>query len=233
MIALFLELMFVVREGGSGTEMVKEISERQRDILNFIREFLNERGYPPTIRDIVEGCHISSTSVVDYNLRILEREGYLRCDRKISRGIELLGEQINKAFIKIPVLGQIAAGIPISVPDSGSWSSLGTAEMLSLPQELTGGRENIYILRVKGNSMIDALIGDGDLVVMQETKTADEGDMVAVWLKNKEEVTLKKFYHEGDRIRLQPANIQMSPIFVNPADVQIQGKVICVIRRVV
>ncbi len=213
--------------------MIKELSDKQKDILAFIRNFLTERGYPPTIRDIAEGCRISSTSVVDYNLRILEREGYLHCDKKISRGIELSHGQSNDLWSRVPILGQIAAGIPISVPDSDSWTSVRTEDTMQLPRELTGGRENIYILRIKGNSMIDALIGDGDLVVMQETETADEGDMVAVWLKNREEVTLKKFYREGDHIRLQPANNQMSPLYVDPADVQIQGRVICVIRCVV
>jgi len=213
--------------------MTKGISGKQKDILKFIRDFLTERGYPPTIRDIAEGCCISSTSVVDYNLRILEREGYLHCDKKISRGIGLREEQSNKLWSRVPILGQIAAGAPICVPDSGSWNNVNVADTLQLPQELTGGRGNIYILQVKGSSMIDALIGDGDMVVMQETETAEDGEMVAVWLKNKEEVTLKKFYHERDCIRLQPANEQMSPIFVSPAEVQIQGKVICVIRRVV
>ena len=213
--------------------MAKEVSDRQKSILNFIRDFFTERGYPPTIRDIAEGCGISSTSVVDYNLRILEHRGYLHCDRKVSRGIGLLCEQISKSWYRVPILGQIAAGAPIPVPDSGSWSGTSAAETLPLPQELTGGHQNLYILRIKGNSMIDALIGDGDLVVMQKTETAEDGDTVAVWLKDRQEVTLKKFYHEGNYIRLQPANSQMTPLYVAPADVQIQGKVVCVIRRMV
>lgn len=213
--------------------MRKEISDKQKRMLSFIREFLSGRGYPPTIRDIAEGCHISSTSVVNYNLRVLEREGYLHCDKGVSRGIELSEHNRGGTWSSVPVMGQIAAGLPISVPDSGSWNSVRIAEAIQLPQELTGGRENIYVLRVKGNSMIDALIGDGDMVVMQEANTAEDGEMVAVWFKNKEEVTLKKIYYEGKYVRLQPANEQMSPIYVAPGDIQVQGKVICVIRCMV
>lgn len=208
------------------------ISDRQRRILNFIRGFISQRGYPPTIRDIAEGCHISSTSVVDYNLSILEREGYIRCDQRVSRGIGLLDKGARGA-VAVPVIGQIAAGEPIPIPGSDSWSAVTSTETLQIPQELTGGRENVYVLRVKGNSLIDALIGDGDLVVMQQARTADDGEMVAVWLKDRGEVTLKKFYRDGDCIRLQPANSQMRPIYINPEDVEVQGKVICVIRRVV
>ena len=209
------------------------ISDRQKGILNFIRAFLSRRGYPPTIRDIAEGCHISSTSVVDYNLGILEREGYVRCDRRVSRGIGLLDKDAGGVWTTVPVIGQIAAGEPIPVFSAASWSSVLSTETIQLPQELTGGRENVYILRVKGNSMIDALIGDGDLIVMQQARTAEDGDMVAVWLKDRGEVTLKRFYREEGRIRLQPANGQMRPIYVDSRDVEVQGKVICVIRRMV
>ncbi|MCD6358545.1 MAG: repressor LexA [Dehalococcoidia bacterium] len=206
------------------------ISDRQKGILSFIRSFLSDRGYPPTIRDIAAGCHISSTSVVDYNLNVLEKKGYLRCERGISRGIGLLGENVCE-MVTVPVIGQIAAGKPIPVPDDNSWSGSLSADTMQLPRELTGDRENIYILKVKGNSMVDALIGDGDFVLMQQAQTADDGDMVAVWLKDRGEVTLKKFYREGKRIRLQPSNGQMSPICVDAKGVEIQGRVVCVIRK--
>ena len=208
---------------------MKELSTKQSRILNFLRQFLDDKGYPPTIRDIVKGCKISSTSVVEYNLRILEREGYLRRDREVSRGIELSGR--SRAIVRVPVIGYIAAGEPIPVPSADTWSDPGAAESLELTQELTRGKEDVYALKVKGTSMVDALINDGDLVLMQHVKTAENGEMVAVWLKREKEATLKKFYLEPGRIRLQPANEEMEPIYADPEDVEIQGKVIGIIRK--
>jgi len=205
---------------------VKELSAKQSRIINFLREFLDDKGYPPTIRDIQNGCNISSTSVVEYNLRILEREGYIRRDREVSRGIELGARRI----VRVPVIGVIAAGQPIPVPTSDTWS-MEEAESLDLTEELTRGKEGVYALRVKGTSMIDALIGDGDLVLMQQTTTAENGEMVAVWLKREKEATLKRFYLEPGRVRLQPANEQMEPFYTDPENVEIQGRVIGVIRK--
>ena len=205
---------------------MKELSAKQSRIINFLREFLDDKGYPPTIRDIQNGCNISSTSVVEYNLRILEREGYIRRDREVSRGIELGARRI----VRVPVIGVIAAGQPIPVPTSDTWS-MEEAESLDLTEELTRGKEGVYALRVKGTSMIDALIGDGDLVLMQQTTTAENGEMVAVWLKREKEATLKRFYLEPGRVRLQPANEQMEPFYTDPANVEIQGRVIGVIRK--
>ena len=205
---------------------MKELSAKQSRIINFLREFLDDKGYPPTIRDIQNGCNISSTSVVEYNLRILEREGYIRRDREVSRGIELGARRI----VRVPVIGVIAAGQPIPVPTSDTWS-MEEAESLDLTEELTRGKEGVYALRVKGTSMIDALIGDGDLVLMQQTTTAENGEMVAVWLKREKEATLKRFYLEPGRVRLQPANEQMEPFYTDPENVEIQGRVIGVIRK--
>ena len=206
---------------------MKQLSTKQSRILRFLHQFLDDRGYPPTIRDIVKGCKISSTSVVEYNLRILEREGYIRRDREVSRGIELGGRRI----VRVPVIGHIAAGEPIPVPTSDTWSSE-VADYLELTEELTRGKEGIYALEVKGTSMIDALIGDGDLVLMQQVTTAENGEMVAVWLKGEREATLKRFYLERGRVRLQPANEVMAPIYADPENVAIQGMVIGVIRKV-
>ena len=208
---------------------MKELSTKQSRILDFLRQFLEDKGYPPSIRDIVKGCKISSTSVVEYNLRILEREGYLRRDREVSRGIELSTR--NRAIVRVPIIGYIAAGEPIPVPSADTWSALGIAESLELTQELTRGKEGVYALKVKGTSMVDALINDGDLVLMQHVETAENGEMVAVWLKREKEATLKKFYLEPGRIRLQPANEEMKPIYADPEDVEIQGKVIGIIRK--
>jgi len=209
---------------------VTKLSAKQSRILNFLRQFLEEKGYPPSIRDIVKGCKVSSTSVVEYNLRVLEKEGYIRRDPEVSRGIELSPR--NRAIVRVPVIGYIAAGEPIPVPSADTWSALGAAESLELTQELTRGKEGVYALKVKGTSMVDALINDGDLVLMQHVETAEDGDMVAVWLKREKEATLKRFYLERGRVRLQPANEEMKPIYADPEDVEIQGKVIGVIRKV-
>ena len=209
---------------------MKPMSPRQRRILEFIDTFTEGKGYSTSIRDIVNGCGISSTSVVDYNLRILERQHHLRRDPEVSRGIVRLGK-VAPGKVMVPVLGQIAAGQPIPVPQADTWSTVQSAEQLELPQDLTKGRADVFALRVKGTSMIDALINDGDVVLMQAANTADNGEMVAVWLKQEQEVTLKKFYHEGKRIRLQPANSQMQPIYTAPDNVEIQGKVVGVMRQ--
>ena len=206
---------------------MKELSAKPTRILDFLGRFLDDRGYPPTIRDIVRGCNISSTSVVEYNLRILEREGHIRRDREVSRGIGLGA----KRLLRVPIIGTIAAGEPIPVPSPETWSVEGSAESLELPEQFTKYKEGIYALKVKGTSMIDALIVEGDLVLMQQAATAENGEMVAVWLKREEEATLKKFYLEDGKVRLQPANENMAPIYADPKNVAIQGKVVGVIRK--
>ena len=201
----------------------KMLSAKQQAILRFIRKFIDDKDYPPSIRDIQEDCRISSTSVVDYNLKALERLGYIHRDREVSRAIELVGRARTRT---IPVIGQIAAGQPIPVPSADTWSPEEFEESIQVTDEMTGGRENVFALRVKGTSMIDALVNDGDLLLMERTASADDGDMVAVWLKDRQETTLKKIYFEGDHVRLQPANVTMEAISVDPAQVEIQGKVL-------
>jgi repressor LexA len=208
------------------------LSVKQQKILNFIRGFLEEKTYPPTIRDIVKGCGISSTSVADYNLAILERNGYIRRHREVSRGIELTdGSFQRSARASVPIIGQIAAGVPIPVPASDSWNNVATSETFEVPSELIGGKEEVYALKVKGHSMIDALINDGDIVLMQTASTVENGQMAAVWLKNEKTATLKKVYVNPDSVRLQPANSQMKAIYTTPDNIEIQGKVIGVIRQ--
>jgi len=209
---------------------MKALSSKQKRILSFLRKFREDKDYPPTVRDILKGCSISSTSVVDYNLKILERGGFIRRDREVSRGIELLDKE-RRRLVPVPVIGHIAAGEPIPVPASDTWEMepLDTVEVSS---EIVRGKDNVYALTVKGTSMIDALINDGDIVLMQQAATADDGEMVAAWLKAEEETTLKKLYREPDRIRLQPANTTMEPIYADPGNVEIQGRVIGVIRRI-
>ena len=208
----------------------KAISSKQRRIVNFIREYFQDRGYPPSIRDIASGCQISSTSVVAYNLDRLEEAGYIRRRSDISRGIEFLDrQQGDRKLVYIPIVGTIAAGEPIPVPASDVGSIIST-EGLEISEGLTKGRKNVYALRVKGDSMVDALIKDGDIVLMDYVTTAEEGEMVAVWLKKEQEVTLKKIFTQPNRIRLEPANSQMKPIYTNPDNVEIQGSVVAVIR---
>jgi repressor LexA len=202
------------------------VSEKRQRILKFIRDFFEDRGYAPTIRDILKGCKISSTAVVQHHLNILEREGHIHRDPEVFRSIRLLD---RKNTVRVPLLGYIAAGEPIPVPDSETWKSE-AVETLELTEELTQGKE-VYALRVKGLSMIDALIDDGDVVLMEPANTADDGDMVAVWLKDKQEVTLKRLFREQQMIRLQPSNSQMGPLYVNPENMEVQGKVIGVIRK--
>lgn len=211
--------------------MAKDLSPKQQSILRFIRRFIDEHDYPPSIRQIQDGCHISSTSVVDYNLRKLEGDGYIRRDREVSRAIELLqrGGRRPRA-LAVPIIGQIAAGQPIPVPTADTWSNIDYSESIEVTRDMVGNRRNVYGLRVKGTSMIDALVNDGDIVLMEAATTADNGDMVAVWLKRQQEATLKRFYHEGGRIRLQPANETMAPIYTDPANVEVQGKVLGSIR---
>lgn len=203
------------------------LSTRQEAILRFITRFLEENGYPPSIRDIGNAVGISSTSVVDYNLKVLEREGYVARDREVSRGLRLVGQGRDREhLISVPLLGRIAAGDPIPVPGDAV-----PQEHLELVRGILRHEEDIYALVVQGESMIDALINDGDIVIMKHQKVAENGDMVAVWLRDKEETTLKKIYHEGEMVRLQPANPTMEPIYASPANVEIQGKVVMVIRQ--
>jgi repressor LexA len=209
---------------------IKSLSPKQERIINFVTEFLNDKGYPPTIRDIAAGCGISSTSVVAYNLNKLEQAGYIRRHSDISRGIKFLSpQQKGGKLVYIPIVGVIAAGEPIPVPDTGDIvPSVG----LEVSEELVRGKQDVYALRVKGDSMLDALIGDGDIVLMDYVGSAENGDMVAAWLKEEQEVTLKRFFAEPNRIRLEPANSQMKPIYTTPDNIEIQGRVVAVIRRI-
>ena len=210
---------------------MKKLSPRQERVLRFIGEFIEERGLPPTVRDIQYACDISSTSVVDYNLNILQREGHIRRSPEISRGIELLGSPRTQGdVIHVPLLGYISAGQPVPVMSSFSSKWAEPIEILEIASSQINGEHDLYALRVRGTSMIDALIDDGDIVVVKPTDSMRNGDMVIAWLKKDKEATLKKLYHEGKRIRLQPANRQMEAIFVAPKDVEIQGKVVTVLR---
>lgn len=208
---------------------MKDLSDRQAAILDYIARFLDDNDYPPTIRDIQNALGISSTSVVDYNLKVLEQRNYIRRNKNISRGIEVVHKTTKNNIISIPVVGQIAAGLPIPVPEDLQTSDF---ETINLSPEMIPSGGEVFALRVKGLSMIDALINDGDIVVLKKQETCESGDTVAVWLKDEKETTLKKFYQEGSRIRLQPANSTMEPIYTSADNVEIQGKLVHVMRSV-
>jgi repressor LexA len=203
----------------------QNLSGRQQDILGYIKTFVQREGYPPAIRQIQEDLKISSTSVVAYNLRALEQKGFIRRSNKISRGIELLLEAKGST---VPMLGAIAAGLPIPVPgETMSEEDVEVPEEIGTPDRL----KDVYALRVKGHSMIDALVDDGDIVLLRYQERAENGQMVAVRLREENEVTLKRIYWEGERVRLQPANVTMNPIYVAANNVEVQGRVVGVIRR--
>lgn len=203
------------------------LSQRQERILSFIREFWRENGYSPSIRDIQHALKISSTSVVAYNLNILKEKGMIDRDGRVSRGITLPG--IASSGVQVPLLGVITAGSPLPDPEEVDVTA---AEKITVPADIAPPEKlrDVFALRVRGLSMIDALIDDGDIVLLRRQDTAENGQMVAALLVDENAVTLKKFYHEGDRVRLQPANATMQPIYTRPDNVRIQGRVVGVIR---
>ena len=203
-------------------------SGARTQMLKFLQDFVEDRGYPPAVRDIQKGCGISSTSVVQHHLKVLEREWFIRRDPEISRSIWAF--RTKSSTVEIPVLGIIAAGVPIPVPTEENWETP-VLDTIEVPWELTQGKERVYALRVKGHSMLEALVDDGDVIIMDPVATVESGQMVAAWLKKESEATLKKFYLENGKVRLQPANSEMNPIYVDPRDVEIRGRVVGVIRK--
>jgi repressor LexA len=210
-----------------------ELPERQQRVLNFIQSYLEQSGYPPTVREIGDAVGIKSTSLVTYYLDRLEEKGHITRDRSISRGIRLTGETLNpeaiyhnENAISIPYLGYIVAGQPIPV------DALPGEETVELNRALFGRDvSDLFALTVQGESMIDALVNDGDLVILRHQERVENGEMAAVWLPSTGETTLKKVYYEGSRVRLQPANPTMKPMYYPAEQVLIQGKVVMVVRR--
>lgn len=220
-----------------------KLSERQRHILRFMETYLETNGFPPTIREIGEATSINSTSVVNYNLNKLVDAGYLSRASAKSRGLRLTDSQktlpkpviipASNAFVRVPMVGQIVASAPVAVPDDVGYyyDEDDTIEVASWLLGTADASET-FALRVKGDSMIDAMIADGDIVVFKKQIYAENGDMVAVWLPERGETTLKRFFREGPRIRLQPEHPTMAPIYVDADQCQIQGRVLSVIRPV-
>lgn len=224
------------------------IGPRHTKILVFMERYQKQYGYPPSIREICEETNISSTSVVNYYLDQLENWGYIKREKNISRGITMLKDAFNKLIdegiapiaekiedlIHIPVVGRIVAGLPVPVPAS-DLSYFDPESAIDIARSMFPTREkveDIFALEVQGDSMIDAMVNDGDMIIMKKAQEAINGEMVAVWLLDKDETTLKYFYKEGGKIRLQPANKTMQPIIIDdPRTVQVQGKVLMVVRR--
>ena len=217
----------------------KGLTEKHIKVLEFMTNYQNENGRPPSIREIGEKVKISSTSVVNYYLDQLKKMGYLERDTRVSRGLRLT-EKVNEVVqiltdtLRVPILGPIAAGQLMLVPEPGvdymnekEFRAVEIARSL-LPTKEKGN--DLYALEVKGDSMIDAMINDGDIVVMKPAQDARNGEMVAVRVND--EYTLKYFYKEKDRYRLQPANPTMKPIILRKNELpEINGKVVMVIRR--
>ena len=215
----------------------KGLGERHQRILDFLFEYQRENRYPPSIREIGNKTGITSTSVVNYYLDQLEKKGMIERDRKISRGVRLSGLNSSSDTLRIPILGPIAAGLPLPELDPNvSYMTDNEANAVDIARSLLPAKEkgdNLFALEVKGNSMIDAMINDGDIVVIRPASDARNGEMVAVWLPRDNEATLKYFFKEKDRYRLQPANPTMKPIFIKKSEpLEIKGKVVMVIRKI-
>jgi repressor LexA len=207
--------------------MAKDLTARQREIFEFIKDMIRGKGRPPSIREIGERFKINSTNGVRAVLEALERKGYIRRDRYTSRGIELLKETLDSAihgnFRDVPLIGRVAAGTPI-------WAEQNIEGSFLLDRDFVPGEE-VFSLRVQGDSMIDAGIFDGDYVLVKRQDMASPGDVVVVQIGD--EATVKKFFPERHRIRLEPANSEYGPIVVerNTPGFMIAGKVIGLLRR--
>ncbi len=227
-----------------------KLSTRQQGMLHFIHESIEDESRPPTIREIGGALKISSTSVVNYNLNRLKDKGLLERDRTVSRGLrltesayEFLGVSLNNAvssiasdlqnLVRVRILGNIVAGEPIDVSHD-NFTTYDEEDIVELSSSMLPARKNtLFALRVDGDSMIDDMISDGDIVILQQQEIAQDGDVVAAWVEG-EGTTLKRFYREPELgvVRLQPRNPTMDPIFVDPEDIVIQGKLVLTLSQV-
>ncbi len=200
-------------------------------MVTVIEMYLRKHEHAPSVEEIRVAMNMASKDHVHRDMGKLEAMEYLTRTPGVARGLVLLRCADGQPFgdvITIPVLGRIAAGLPIPVPDERT----APEDSLELTRDIVRDTRGVYALRVKGTSMIDALINDGDIVILRRTSSADNGDMVAAWIKSEQQTTLKRFFDEGERIRLQPENQTMEPIYCDADDVEVQGKVIAVIRHV-
>lgn len=234
------------------------LGDRHIRIMRFLTDFQDQHGYSPSIREIGKHISVDSTSLVDYYLEQLCQSGYIERDKRVSRSIRILREAYgNESTTQrgsrssstreiailpsndnwtIPVWGRIGASTPMPMPPSEGSPYFDPESTIEIARSMLSSREKaseLFALEVTGLSMIDAMVSDGDIIIMKPAQTANNGEMVAVWLDDNNETTLKYFYNEGNQIRLQPANPTMGPIYVkNPSQLRIQGKVVMIVRRV-
>ncbi len=228
----------------------KQLKERHKQVLDVIQEYTEKHGYAPSYREICAKTDITSTSMVNYYLEQLQEMGYIDRSENISRSLQIKESAQDKVdqvlgnvkqtvqemsrSLTIPVVGRIVASEPVPIPES-DFGLFDFESNIEIPESLIPfnmQKENLFALEVEGDSMIDAMVNDGDVIIMKPVREAHNGEMVAVRLKDQNETTLKHFYHEGDRVRLQPANPTMDPIFVDSSsDIEIQGSVVLVIRQ--
>jgi repressor LexA len=215
---------------------MKELPERQRKVLDCIEAYVADRGFPPTVREIGDAIGVNSTSLVSYYLKRLEERGHITREPSMSRAIQLTTPSAvqdvpvavnDRDLVSIPIHGVIAAGEPIMAESLES-----AADTVEINRALFGRDVNgLFALKVQGTSMIDALINDGDTIILKHQDRVENGQMAAVWLDDEGETTLKKVYYEGKQVRLQPANPTMPAFYVPANNVRIQGKVVLVIRQ--
>jgi repressor LexA len=230
------------------------LGDRHRKIMEFLTSYQEQHRYSPSIREIGKCINVESTSLVDYYLEQLGQEGYIERDKRISRSIRVMRPmyandgiashlpqairdvaQRTSELLSIPIWGRIGASLPVPMP-AAEGSYFDPDSTVEIARSLLPAREKVnelFALEVSGLSMIDAMVNDGDIVIMKRTQNANNGEMVAVWLEDTDETTLKYFFQESGHVRLQPANPTMNPIIIdNPERVRIQGKVVMIVRRV-
>ena len=200
---------------------MQPLTKRQREILDYLQEFIQQHGYAPSLEEIGRRFSLSSLATVHKHLTNLQEKGFIRRAWNRSRSVELVPARTGGRALELPLLGFVAAGAPIE--------AVAGTETIAVPEALAGKRDS-YVLRVKGDSMVDEQIRDGDFVIIEDRKSADNGEMV-IALVGGSDVTLKKIYRENGRVRLQPANPTMQPLFVDPDQVQVQGVVVGVMRK--
>ena len=200
---------------------MQPLTKRQREILDYLSDFIQQHGYAPSLEEVGRRFGLSSLATVHKHLSNLQEKGFIRRAWNRSRSVELVPAQGSGRSVDLPLLGYVAAGAPIE--------AIAGSETIAVPETFVGRRET-YVLRVRGDSMIDEQIRDGDFVVVEDRKTVENGEMVIALVRGAE-VTLKKFYRENGHVRLQPANPAMRPMVIPADDVQVQGVVIGVMRR--
>ncbi|MBI2451046.1 MAG: transcriptional repressor LexA [Parcubacteria group bacterium] len=211
--------MYQVDEKNTIPNMHKTLTKRQKEVLDFVRKFVNKKDYPPTLEEMRDGLGLSAVSTVHQHIETLVEKGYLQKSENYSRAIEL--NRKNKHFTTIPLLGMISAGGPIE--------AIRNPEPIDVPSGMLSKNGEFYALKVRGNSMIDEGIFDNDVVVVRQQPAVDNGESAVAYLPDKDAITLKRVYQEKNRIKLVPANKKMKPFYEK--SVEVQGKVVGVLRK--